>query len=71
MIILVAVGAVFEIKSIAKLGGEALDEKRRENEAEHKRMMRAAIEQEKLRLAQQDLAAKGVKTDESREDNEA
>ena len=71
VIILVAVGAVFEIKSIAKLGGEALDEKRRENEAEHKRMMRAAIEQEKLRLAQQDLAAKGVKTDESREDNEA
>ena len=71
VIILVAIGAVFEVKSIAKLSGEALEEKRRENKAEHDRMMREAIEQEKLRLAEQDLADKGVKTDESREDNEA
>ena len=71
VIVPVALGAVFEVRSIAKLSAEAFEEKRKESEAEHERLMREAIEKEKLRLAEQDLGREGVKAGESREDNEA
>ena len=70
VIIIVAIGALFEVRSVAKIGKEAFEEKRRENEEEHEKMMREAIEKEKLRLAEQEFGQKEVKTGESREDNE-
>lgn len=57
----IAIGAVFEIRTIAKLGKQAAAENQSE---EHEKLMRAEIEKEKQRLAQQDAAE--VKSDESR-----
>lgn len=65
VMIAVALGALFEIRSIAKLGQKIHEANAKENAEEHERLMRIEIEKEKQRLAQQD-AAEEVKTDESR-----
>ena len=65
VMIAVAIGAAFEVRTIAKIGKQAAEEKSRQSAEEHEKLMRIEIEKEKQRLAQQDAAGE-VKTDESR-----
>ncbi|MBR6872903.1 MAG: signal peptidase I [Ruminococcus sp.] len=61
----VAIMALFEIKSVAKVGKELRAEKKAEAEANRQRLIREEIEKEKLRLAQQGGIPEEVKKDES------